>query len=249
MTDFVSLKRNIMGEKERLEKSIDSNKTKITSAITELSQALDFLSKTEVHLGNLESNLNDRKKDEIENQNVKKTLHSNIESLKEQIDRLNVSVTDEEERIRILESEVNQLTIDLTNKQKDLTSTQHQLTEVKNNNTAKTQEKSEINARMDNRIQEASVVLQELEVEKTKDMQVNPIIDFLLKEVRIDIPEVEILSTLAYRNQAMGIDELKQVVSKTPPVVVLKVVRSLDSKGIVKYDERLDTIEIIANLV
>jgi len=47
----------------------------------------------------------------------------------------------------------------------------------------------------------------------------------------------------------MGIDELKKAVSKTPPVIILKVLRNLDSKGIIKYNEGLDTIEIIAPLV
>ncbi|NHK31015.1 MAG: hypothetical protein FK730_06660 [Asgard group archaeon] len=249
MTDFVSLKRTIMSEKERLEKLEENTKTKVLSVIKELDNALENLSKTEVQFKELESNLNDRKKDEIEYQNEKKNLFSNIESLKEQIDRINVSIKDENEKIARIESELNQLNIDLSTKQNDLTKTHQQLEEVKSNNKAKMQEKVEINARMEHRVNEARKVIQELEIEKTKDMQVNPIIDFLLKEVRIDIPEVEILSTLAYRNQAMGLEELKQAVSKTPPVIILKVIRNLDSKGIIKYDERLDTIEIIANLI
>jgi chromosome segregation ATPase len=249
MTDFVNLRRNIMTEKERLEKLHESNKVKLSAIISELTTALDFLSKSEIQLKELENKLNERKKDEIAYQEEKKGLLNDIESLKEQIERLNVSINDENEKISKLETENSQLDNDLASKQQDLSSTQHQLEEIKRNNQAQTQEKIEINARMENRIAEANKVLQDLEAEKKQDMQVNPIIDFLLKEVRIDIPEVEILSTLAYRNQAMGLEELKQAVSKTPPVVILKVVRSLDSKGIIKYDERLDTIEIIANLI
>jgi chromosome segregation ATPase len=238
-----------MSEKERLEKLEENTKTKVFSVLKDLDNALENLSKTEIQFKELESNLNDRKKDEIEYQNEKKNLFSNIESLKEQIDRINVSIKDENEKIARTESEFNQLGNELAAKQNDLTKTHHQLEEVKNNNKSKMKEKEEINARMEHRVNEARKVIQELEVEKTRDMQVNPIIDFLLKEVRIDIPEVEILSTLAYRNQAMGLEELKQAVSKTPPVIILKVIRNLDSKGIIKYDERLDTIEIIANLI
>ncbi|NHJ39748.1 MAG: hypothetical protein FK731_06915 [Asgard group archaeon] len=249
MTDFVSLKRNLISEKERLEKLEENTKTKVISIIKELDNALDNLSKAEILFKELENKLNNRKKDEIEFQNEKKNLISDIESLKEQIERINISIKDENEKISRIESELNQLINDLTTKQNELTKTYQQLDEIKNNNKAKMNEKDEINSRMEHRISEAKKVLIELDTEKTKDMQVNPVIDFLLKEVRIDIPEVEILSTLAYRNQAMGLEELKQAVSKTPPVIILKVIRNLDSKGIIKYDERLDTIEIIANLI
>ncbi len=249
MTDFVSLKRNLISEKERLEKLEENTRTKVVSIIKELDNALDNLSKAEILFKELENKLNDRKKDEIEFQNEKKNLISDIESLKEQIERINISIKDENEKISRIESELNQLINDLTTKQNELTKTYQQLDEIKNNNKAKMNEKDEINSRMEHRISEAKKVLIELDTEKTKDMQVNPVIDFLLKEVRIDIPEVEILSTLAYRNQAMGLEELKQAVSKTPPVIILKVIRNLDSKGIIKYDERLDTIEIIANLI
>lgn len=249
MTDFVNLKRNLISEKERLERLEENTKIKVIAVIKELDNSLENLSKTEVLFRELENNLNERKKDEIEFQNEKKNLLSNIESLKEQTERINVSIKDENEKIARIESELNQLISDLTTKQNDLTKTHHQLEEVKNNNKAKMQEKEEINYRMEHRINEARKILQELDAEKTKDMKINPIIDFLLKEVRIDIPEVEILSTLAYRNQAMGLEELKQAVSKTPPVIILKVIRNLDSKGIIRYDERLDTIEIIANLI
>jgi len=102
---------------------------------------------------------------------------------------------------------------------------------------------------MDNQINQSQQQLTELIKEEEQDIKVSPIIDFLLKEVRIDIPEVDILATLAYRKQAIGLDELKKSVSKTPPVIILKALRNLDSKGVVKFDERLDTIEIIVNLV
>ncbi|MHA1171681.1 MAG: hypothetical protein ACTSQ3_06350 [Candidatus Heimdallarchaeota archaeon] len=169
--------------------------------------------------------------------------------MKENIERVRISIKDEEEKSDSLDKESYQLSSDLSNTQSELSSTQHKIANIKENNALKTQEKTDVTARMENQIAEAQRVLTNLSEEKEKEVKLSPILDFLLKEVRIDIPEVEILSVLAYRNQAMGLGELKQAVSKTPPVIILKVIRSLDSKGVIKYDERLDTIELTANLV
>ncbi|MHA1221155.1 MAG: hypothetical protein ACTSQB_05430, partial [Candidatus Heimdallarchaeota archaeon] len=207
------------------------------------------LEKAEAEFKTLETNLNDRRKDEIDFENQKKGLLTDIESLQEQINRIGVSTKDEDDKIAILESEISQLTKKLVDTQDELRSTEALLANVKEKTVAKEQERAEVSGRMDNKLAEAQKEITILENERTNDSKVSPILDFLLKEVRIDIPEVEILSVLAYRNQAMGLDELKKAVSKTPPVIILKVIRNLDSKGIVKYDERLDTIEIIANMV
>ncbi|NHJ33415.1 MAG: hypothetical protein FK732_11185 [Asgard group archaeon] len=249
MTDFVNLRRNIIAEKERLERLATSSNQKIVDAIKELQNSLDFLDKTETVFNEMSQNLADRKKDEINYKDQKKELLSSIESLKENIERVRISIKDEEEKINTLEKEISQLSTDLSNTQNELSSTQHKITNTKESTALKTQEKNDVTARMENRIAEAQKILTELAAEKEKEVQISPILDFLLKEVRIDIPEVEILSVLAYRNQAMGLEELKQAVSKTPPVIILKVIRSLDSKGVIKYDERLDTIELVANLV
>ncbi|MGC9779215.1 MAG: hypothetical protein HZR80_08240 [Candidatus Heimdallarchaeota archaeon] len=249
MTDFVSLKRNLATEKERLEKLGQNTNQKLAEVLKEIENALIYLDKTETSFKEMENNLNNRKKDEIDFQNQKKTLLSEIESLREHIERINISIKDEDERIAKLEAEISQLNNDLALKQNDLSKTERTIGDMKSSNKEKNQEKEDIKSNMEFRLSKAQQILQELEIEKEKDMKVSPILDFLLKEVRIDIPEVEILSVLAYRNQAMGIEELKQAASKTPPVIILKVIRNLDSKGIIKYDERLDTIEIIANLV
>ncbi len=249
MTDFVSLKRNLTTEKERLEKLGQNTNQKLAEVLKEIENALVYLDKTEASFTEMENNLNNRKKDEIDFQNQKKTLLSEIESLREHIERINISIEDEDERIAKLEAEISQLNNDLALKQNDLTNTERTIDDIKTSNKEKNQEKEDIKSNMEFRLSKAQQVLQELEIEKEKDIKISPILDFLLKEVRIDIPEVEILSVLAYRNQAMGIEELKQAASKTPPVIILKVIRNLDSKGIIKYDERLDTIEIVANLV
>jgi len=249
MTDFVNIRRNIITEKERLEKLATSSNQKIADVIKELQSAVEFLDKTETAFKIMAENLADRKKDEINYKDQKKELLSKIESLKENIERVNLSIKDEEEKISTLEKEISQLSSELNDTQNELTSTQHKITNLKETNTQKTQEKNDVAARMENRLMEAQQILADLAAEKEKEVQISPVLDFLLKEVRIDIPEVEILSVLAYRNQAMGLEELKNAVSKTPPVIILKVIRSLDSKGILKYDERLDTIELTANLV
>ena len=131
----------------------------------------------------------------------------------------------------------------------ELNNTEAKLTETKTNFKNKAQEKEDTRTRMDARIADSQKVIDDLKLQEEKEVKISPILDFLLKEVRIDIPEVEILSTLAYRKQAIGLEELKNAVSKTPPVIILKVLRNLDSKGIIKYNEGLDTIEIIAPLV
>ncbi len=249
MTDFVNLRRNIITEKERLEKLVVSSNQKTADVIKELQNAIDFLAKTEAAFEVMAENLAERKKDEINYKDKKKELFSSIESLKENIERVNLSIKDEEDKISVLEKELSQLTSDLNYTQNELSSTQHKITNMKETNTQKSQEKNDVTARMENRLIETQKVLANLATEKEKEVQLSPVLDFLLKEVRIDIPEVEILSVLAYRNQAMGLEELKNAVSKTPPVIILKVIRSLDSKGILKYDERLDTIELTAHLV
>ncbi len=249
MTDFVSIRRNIIAEKERLERLATSSNQKIADTIKELQNAVEFLDKTEATFKEMSQNLADRKRDEISYKDQKKELLSSIESLKVNIERMRISIKDEEEKNDSYEKEISQLSTELSNIQNELSSTQHKITNIKENNALKTQEKTNVTARMENQLAEAQRILTNLSEEKEKEVQLSPILDFLLKEVRIDIPEVEIMSVLAYRNQAMGLDELKQAVSKTPPVIILKVIRSLDSKGVIKYDERLDTIELTVNLI
>ncbi|HUU77791.1 MAG TPA: hypothetical protein VMX55_05555 [candidate division Zixibacteria bacterium] len=249
MTDFVSLKRNITTEKERIEKLEQSIKQKLSTSINEINEALSFLEKTEQTFQQLDTNLNERKREEIQLNNEKKELLNNIDSLKENIERINLTIRDEEEKIRKLSEEQMNLEKQLNSTKIELSSTEALSTKKKEDIQIKIQEKQDTKTRMDQRILQAQKSLEVLQHEEDQDIQVSPILDFLLKEVRIDIPEVEILSVLAYRNQAIGIEELKKAVSKTPPVIILKVIRNLDSKGIIKYDERLDTIEITANLV
>ena len=249
MTDFVSLKRNLIAEKERLEHLNTNLKQKFEGIVKEIASAIDYLDKTEEHFKKLEKNLTNRKNDELQLEEEKKGLLQEIESLKEQIERINLSINDEDEKIRKLTEETEQLAKTLDNKKSELSSLEQQIQTIKDSTKTKLQEKEEVKNRMNNRIQDAQKILQQLLEEKEQDTKISPVLDFLLKEVRIDIPEVDILATLAYRNQAMGLEELKKAVSKTPPVIILKAIRNLDSKGIVKYDERLDTIEITANLV
>ena len=249
MTDFVGLRRNLLAEKERIELLEQSINQKLSSTKSELQGALDFLAKTETSFQNMENTLNERKKDEIQLQSEKKELLGNIDSLNENIQRLQGSVKDEQDKIQKLDAELSDLGRELQSVMHDLNSNETQLAETKSNFTTKAQEKEDTRTRMDARIAESQKVIDELQSKEDQEVQISPILDFLLKEVRIDIPEVEILSTLAYRKQAMGIDELKKAVSKTPPVIILKVLRNLDSKGIIKYNEGLDTIEIIAPLV
>ncbi|MBN1328089.1 MAG: hypothetical protein JXA54_01335 [Candidatus Heimdallarchaeota archaeon] len=249
MTDFVSIKRNLLTEKDRLERLEQIIKQKVQGTSQEITNALANLENSENNIRVLESKLNDRKNDEIALENQKKGLKGDIDSLQEQTNRINLAISEEENKNSKLTTEINNIQNDLSNKINLLSSTEAQLADVKSKNITKQKEKSDITTRMTHLISEAQNMLTSLEEEKTKDTRVNPIIDFLLKEVRIDIPEVEILSVLAYRNQAMGLEELKKAVSKTPPVIILKVIRNLDSKGIIKYDERLDTIEITANMV
>ncbi|NHJ05342.1 MAG: hypothetical protein EAX90_10995 [Candidatus Heimdallarchaeota archaeon] len=249
MTDFVSLKRNITTEKERIEKLEQSLKQKLSTSINEINEALSFLEKTERIFQQLDTNLNERKRDEIQFNNEKKELLNNIDSLKENIERINLTIREEEEKIRKLSEEQMNLEKQLNSTKIELSSTEALSTKKKEDIQIKIQEKQDTKTRMEQKILQAQKSLEILQQEEDQDIQVSPILDFLLKEVRIDIPEVEILSVLAYRNQAIGIEELKKAVSKTPPVIILKVIRNLDSKGIIKYDERLDTIEITANLV
>ncbi|NHJ85696.1 MAG: hypothetical protein FK734_09560 [Asgard group archaeon] len=249
MTDYVGIKRNLLTEKDRLERLEQITNQKLQSTSQEIVSALASLEKSENHIKELEAKLNDHKNEELTLENQKKALISDNNSLQEQINRVNVSINEEMNKNSKLTTEISEIQNNLANKINQLSSTENHLTEIKEKNTAKTKEKSEITGRMNHLLSEAQNMLTLLQDEKTKDTRVNPIIDFLLNEVRIDIPEVEILSILAYRNQAIGIEELKKAVSKTPPVIILKVIRNLDSKGIIKYDERLDTIEIVAKMV
>ncbi|MHA1156778.1 MAG: hypothetical protein ACTSQK_11790 [Candidatus Heimdallarchaeota archaeon] len=249
MTDLVSLKRSILTEKERLEKLDQNFHQKIESTLQEIKEALSYLEKAEQNFQDLENNLNDRKRDEIQLQNEKKDLLGDINSLKEQVERIKLNITEEQEKSGKLTQEMEQLGKTLNDLKTDLSSTESQIILLKENNQAKTTENENTRSRMNNQIIQAQQKLDEIQREEEQEVQVSPILDFLLKEVRIDIPEVDILSTLAYRKQAIGLDELKKSVSKTPPVIILKALRNLDSKSIVKFDERLDTIEIIVNLV
>ena len=98
MTDLVSLKRSILTEKERLEKLDQIFHQKIESTLQEIKEALSYLEKAEQNFQNLENNLNDRKRDEIQLQNEKKDLLGDINSLKEQIERIKLNITEEQEK-------------------------------------------------------------------------------------------------------------------------------------------------------
>ncbi len=249
MTDLVSLKRSILTEKERLEKLDQNIHQKIEATLLEIKEALSHLEKAEQNAQNLEKNLNDHKRDEIQLQNEKKSLLSDINTLNEQTERAKLNISEEQEKSNKLTLEMEQIEKNLNKLKTELSSTENQIILLKENIKAKTSEKEVTQNRMNNQIVQIQQQLDEIKKEEEQNVQVSPILDFLLKEVRIDIPEVDILSTLAYRKQAMGLDELKKSVSKTPPVIILKALRNLDNKGIVKFDERLDTIEITVNLI
>lgn len=249
MTDFVTIKRNFESEKERIQELNNVVKNKLETTIKEIDSALSIIEQTRNQFQELDNTLNEKKREEIQLQNEKKGLLNDISSLKENIERIKLSKQGEEEKITELEKEKSQLITELETTKNELAKTESAISQMKEKIKAKTQEKSDTKSNMENRIKQVQQTLTTLEKEEQNDIQVSPILDFLLKEVRIDIPEVEILSVLAYKNQAIGLDELKKAVSKTPPVIILKVIRNLDSKGIIKYDERLDTIEITANLL
>lgn len=249
MADIVHIKRSILTEKERLEKLDQIIHQKLKSTRQEIKQALSYLDKAEQNFLKLGNTLNDCKRNEIQLQTEKKDFLSNIDSVKEQIERIRLNITEEEKKSSTLTLEIEQLDKNLNDLKKELSSTEGQIVLLKENIKAKTTEKEDTRTRMNNQIVKAQQQLDDIQREEDQEVQVSPILDFLLKEVRIDIPEVDILSTLAYRKQAIGLEELKKSVSKTPPVIILKALRSLDSKSIVKFDERLDTIEIIVNLI
>ncbi|MCE7746606.1 MAG: hypothetical protein GPJ52_15875, partial [Candidatus Heimdallarchaeota archaeon] len=148
MTDFVNIRRNIIAEKERLERLATSSNQKIADTIKELQNAVEFLDKTEATFKEMSQNLADRKRDEINYKDQRKELLSNIESLKENIERVRISIKDEEE------------------KNDELSSIQHKITNLKETNDLKTQEKTDVTARMENQLAEAQRVLIILSEEK-----------------------------------------------------------------------------------
>ena len=249
MTDLMTLKRNISIEKDKIEKIEQNLNLKILEIKKEINNALDFLDKSDADFKKFSENIIERKNEESKLQKQKKELLNDIDSLKENIQRINLTIKDESDKILKLNSETNQLINDLRIKQEEIVKYEKLISDLKQSNKMKSKEKEDITTNALRKINDAQKNITELENEKTKDTQISPILDFLLKEVRIDVPEVEVLSTLAYRKQAIGLNDLKKSLSKTPPVIILKVLRNLDSKGIIKFDERLDTIEIIAKLV
>ncbi|MHA1220708.1 MAG: hypothetical protein ACTSQB_03135, partial [Candidatus Heimdallarchaeota archaeon] len=120
MTDFVGIRRNLTTEKERLERLEQNLNQKLQGTLTEIKAALEKLEKAEAEFKTLETNLNDRRKDEIDFENQKKGLLTDIESLQEQINRIGVSTKDEDDKIAILESEISQLTKKLVDTQDEL---------------------------------------------------------------------------------------------------------------------------------
>ncbi|MEA2070505.1 MAG: hypothetical protein U9O98_04365 [Asgard group archaeon] len=249
MTDFVNIRRSLKSEKERIDRLDKIMGQKLSEMENELSNALSAVDEAEIKLNDLENQIKTLKRQELDYENKKAELERKIESLEENIDRLKRSINDENNKIETLKADINDLQVKINQKEQQLTNTKQIIEETKNNIDTKRQEKTGLKMQNEQEIAEAQKELEKLKKEEQKDIQVSPILDFLLKEVRIDIPEVEILSALAYHNKAIGIEDLKKAVKNTPPVIVLKAIRNLDSKGIIKYDERLDTIEITAPLV
>jgi len=70
-----------------------------------------------------------------------------------------------------------------------------------------------------------------LQVQVQQIQEYNPVADFLVSE-GVEPPEFEILASLIWKGE-VSLDELKKQ-AKAPPAVALRVVKSLEQKGVVK---------------
>lgn len=249
MVDFVSIKTGLNSTKERIEKLEKDSQQKLTDLLKQHTDALNYLEQTEKSFGKLSDDLHELKKKKNSLEDEKKQLLADIDSLSTNIERTNISINEETNKIDQLESELATKKDELEETKSQLEETKKNISETKETIDKKSEEKANITDNKEKQLAEIKQTISELEEEEAENVQVSPVLDFLLKEVRTDIPEADILSTLAYRKHAIGLDDLKQSVAKTQPVIILKVVRKLDSLGIINYNEELDTIELAVDLL
>jgi chromosome segregation ATPase len=249
MTDYITLRQKIANEKTQAGQIANRVKEKVTDIEQQLTRALEYLDSSHETAKEEELKLNNIQQQNVEKENQINQLKTEIKSLEESIEQITTERKTEEEKITEGKKQIETTKTELERKSEELKKVKQEIEHTKEaiqakENQIKNQE--QINEREE---QKAKKLIEELEKEEQKTVNVSPVLDYLLKNVRIDIPEVDILSTLAYRNKEIGLDDLKKSVANTQPVIILKVLRKLDSLGIVEYNERLDTIKLAVELV
>lgn len=162
-------------------------------------------------------------KAEIEmNESKKKELETTEISKREYKEELERKILEAQQKNAQLESEFNQLTSDVQTK--ELTYNQLQV-----------QSKEHIN-QLDQRINEATARLAQVENE-------NKLIVYLMDAGLMDVPEAEVVATIAAHPEGIKLAEIKEKVNM-PPVRVQPTINNL-LETVIEYDAMNDSYKIL----
>jgi uncharacterized protein YqgV (UPF0045/DUF77 family) len=215
----------------RLEAFRTTTDGKLAVLLREVAQALEAVTRIEADLATADQRIQDRQ-DTMSNlqERLSQVQEAGI-GLEAQVADLQSQIGEEQRQIPSLEKTL----ADITGRLESATS---QLDQRKAQLAAATTQADDLQRRIGqqqeaNR-QELEAHKQQLIVSQGEARQIresNPVSDFLVSE-GVEPPEFEILALLLWKTE-VTIDELKKQ-AKVPPAVALRVVKSLEQKGILK---------------
>ena len=230
------IKRDVEELSSRVSATISTSKVTIDSTKDDVRVIPDYIDSLKNSLlGLKENNEQLKEKDmhtqqsiettttEIEINVVKKSELESTENSKRQYkEEIEHKIIDFQQKISQLESEHNQLSSDV--KGKELIYTQLQ-----------TQSKETIET-LDQKIAEATARLAQVEDE-------NKLIVYLMDAGLMDVPEAEVVATIASRPEGLKLAEIKEKVNM-PPVRVQPTINNL-LESVIEYDAMSDSYKIL----
>ena len=243
MSEFMSLKETLskidiqIGSLE----SIFKDKLKIVN--NEVKRILKSVPKVQEELVDIENRI---KADDTKAERLRQTrgdLEHKISSTNDETGQLKAELslnqqenTSLEDRLRTLESQINQETWSKSSTEKDSEQIRHTATDL----SARIDAKNKAN---ENEFIEKKLHLDQVKLELVQLEEKEVIISYLLKEASQDIPEVDILSVLK-DNPVVQLEAIKEN-SSMPPAMVNRTLIKLQERRIIDYDQGRGVIKLI----
>jgi chromosome segregation ATPase len=205
--------------------------SKLAAALKEVVQTIDAVARIETELAATEQCIQDRQ-DTLSNlQEQLSQVREAGMGLEAQVADLQSQIGDEQRQISSLEKGLAETKGRLESATNSLEQRKAQLTKVA---TQVDDLQRRIGKQQETSNQELAARRQQLTASQAEVQQIreaNPVSDFLVSE-GVEPPEFEILASLIWKGE-VTLDELKKQ-AKVPPAVALRVVKSLEQKGIIK---------------
>jgi chromosome segregation ATPase len=231
MAESTRTKDLLKRHQSRLEAFRTTTDSKLAVLLKEVAQTLEAVARIETDLAASDQRIQDRR--------------DTLSNSQEQLSQVREAGLGLEAKVADLQSQIGEEQRQISSLEKGLAETKGRLESATNQLEQRTAQLTRATAQADDlrqRIstqeeansQELAMRRQQLTASQAEAQQIrdsNPVSDFLVSE-GVEPPEFEILALLIWKSE-VTLDELKKQ-AKVPPAVALRVVKSLEQKGIIK---------------